>query len=140
MATVAVAIARSRCPLELVLTLNILISVCKETWINAILLEKQAHKVGKNREISRFLQFSRFLTNFELLYYRQNFWDLILNLAYYTNWAFFNNNWGLQVLGWPRSIRSHSPNCVLFNYARAKKRVSLSRDISVTEWDNRLFR
>ena len=73
MATVAVAIARSRCPLELVLTLNTLISVCKETWINAILSEKQAHKVGKNREISRFLQFSRFLTNFELLDYGQHF-------------------------------------------------------------------
>ena len=73
MATVAVTIARFRRPLEIVLTLNTLICVCKETWIDAILLELQAHKVGKNREISQFLQFSRFLTNFELLGYGQNF-------------------------------------------------------------------
>ena len=58
----AVAFARFRCPLELVLTPNTLICVCMETCIDAILLELQAHKVGKNREISRFLQFSRFFT------------------------------------------------------------------------------
>ena len=54
----AVTYARFRCPLELVLTLNILICVWKETWIDAIISELEALKVGKNREFSRFLQFS----------------------------------------------------------------------------------
>ncbi len=39
MATVAVANARFRCPLELVLKPITLICVCKETWIDAILSE-----------------------------------------------------------------------------------------------------
>ena len=69
----AVAFARFRCPLELVLTPNILICVWKETWIDDILSELEALKVGENREISRFLQFSRFLTNFEKFYYGQHF-------------------------------------------------------------------
>ena len=73
MATVATAFVRFQCPLELVLTLNILISVCKETWIDAIISELEALKVGKNREFSGFLQFSPFLTNFDLLDYGQHF-------------------------------------------------------------------
>ncbi len=69
----AVPFAQLRCPLEHMLTLNTLISVCKETWIDAILSELEALKVGKNREILRFLQFLRFLTKFELLDYGQHF-------------------------------------------------------------------
>ena len=73
MATVAVTIARFRRPLEIVLTSNTLICVYKETWIDDIFLELEYLKVGKNREISLFLQFSRFLINFELSYYGQHF-------------------------------------------------------------------
>ena len=73
MATVAAAFVRFRCSLELVLTPNILICVRKETWIDAILSELEALKVRENREISRFLQFLRFLANFALLDYGQHF-------------------------------------------------------------------
>ncbi len=58
MVTVAAAFVRFRCPLEHVLTLNILICVRKETWIDAIISELEALKVGENRQFSRFLQFS----------------------------------------------------------------------------------
>ena len=56
----AVTYSRFRCPLELVLTPNILICVWKETWIHTILLELRTLKFVENREISRFLQFLRF--------------------------------------------------------------------------------
>ena len=50
----AVAFLQFRCPLELLLKPNTLICVCKKTWMDAILSELEALKVGKNREISRF--------------------------------------------------------------------------------------
>ncbi len=120
MVTVAAAFVQFRCPLELVLTPNILICVCKETWIDAIISELEALKVGKNREFSRFLQFSWFSTNFDLLDYGQNFWYFISNLAYYTIYTFINNYWGLQVLQWPISVRRWSPNFVFFNFENSK--------------------
>ena len=73
MGIVAEAFLQFRYPLTRLLTLNILICVCKESRTDTILSELQVLKVGENREISRFLQFSPFLTNFDLLDYGQHF-------------------------------------------------------------------
>ena len=64
---------QSGCPLELSLTATISTCMWKETWIDPKLTELYVLKVGKNREISRFLRFSLFLTNFEFVYYGQHF-------------------------------------------------------------------
>ena len=47
-----------RRPLGLLLTPNISTYLCRETWMEAILSELESLKVGENRKISRFLQFS----------------------------------------------------------------------------------
>ena len=67
---------QSGCPLELSLTTITPTYRYKEIWIAALLSALEVLKVGKNHKISRFLRFSRFLTNFEFLP-----WRLILEVG-----------------------------------------------------------
>ena len=47
---------------------------CKKTYISRLLRELNVLKVGQNREISSFLRFLRFLTNFIIIYYEEHFY------------------------------------------------------------------
>ena len=66
----------SGCPLELLLPTTSSTCKCKKTYITRLLRELNVLKVGQNREISSFLRFLRFLTNFIIMYYGQH-WRIL---------------------------------------------------------------
>ena len=66
---------QSGCPLEILLPTTTSTCKCKKTYITRLLRELNVLKIGQNREISSFLRFLRFLTNFIIMYYKQKIYN-----------------------------------------------------------------
>ena len=106
---------------------------------NRLLRELNVLKVGQNREISSFLRFLRFLTNFIIMYYEQHFkLDIKHSLSDKVSpWQLILSSRG------PRAVQEFQiklPRFGDFKFCALKKRLSLKLNISIKIRDNQLLR
>ena len=130
----------SGCPLELLLPTTSSTCKRKKTYITRLLRELNVLKVGQNREISSFLRFLRFLTNFIIMYYGQHFLKLDMKHSpsnKVSPWQLILSSKG------PRAVQEFQiklPRFGDFKFCALKKRLSLKLNISIKIRDNQLLR